>query len=138
MSPLGAIGDAGRPIEGVRTVPGHALLAEHHQHLAGRTQFEDFLAHDHAVGVLGRHAEHRCLIVYVAGPQVPVSVDGEAVRIGEQSRAKALQQLARRIEFQNRRIGVTPPDAGGVAGGHGVEAPMKDPDVAVAAGHAPG
>src|SRR5580658_8229162 len=121
-----------RPIERIRTIPGDALFANHHKHLAGRTQFEDFLAHHHAVGVLSRHAEHCRFIVYVAGPQVPFPIDCEAVRIGEQSRAKALQKLARRIEFQNRRIGIAPPDAGGVAGRHRVEAAMKDPDVAVA------
>src|SRR5579864_9548961 len=54
------------------------------------------------------------------------------MRIGEQSDAKTLQKLAGRIEFQNRRIGIATADAGGVAGGHRVEAAMKDPDVAVA------
>ena len=125
-------GNAGRPIECIRTIAGHALLAERHQHLACRTQLEDFLAHDYAFCILGRHAEHCLFIVHVADPQISVSIDGEAVRISEQSHAKALQKLARWIEFQNRRIGIAPPDAGSVAGRHGVEASMKDPDVAVA------
>ena len=59
---------AGRAIEGIRTVAGNALLAEHHQNFASRTQFEDLLAHDYAVRVLGRHAQHRRFIVYVADP----------------------------------------------------------------------
>src|SRR6266550_5039574 len=53
------------------------------------------------------------------------------MRISEQSHAKAPQKLTRRIELQNRRIRITPANAGGVAGRYRVEAPMKDPHVAV-------
>src|SRR5262249_10777000 len=73
----------------------------------------------------------RC-IVYVADPEVAFVIDGEAVRIGEESRAEAPQKLARGVEFKNRRIGVAAADAGGAACGHGVEASMKYPNVAIA------
>ena len=124
-------GHAGRPIERIRTGPGHTLLAERHQDLAIGTQLEHFLAHDHAGRVPGGHAEDRLLVVDVGHPQVSISVDGEPVVVGKQPRAKALQKLSRRIEFQNRRIRRTPADAGGLARRHDVEASMKDPDVAL-------
>src|SRR5579863_190326 len=125
--------NAGRTVEGIRTVPRHTLLADGHQNFTSRTQLQNFLAHNHARRVPGGHAENGRLVVYVADPQVPIAIDGEAVRIGEQSCTEALEKLARRIELQNRRIGFTPPDAGGVARRNRVEAPMEDPDVAVAA-----
>ena len=50
--------------------------------------------------------------------------------IGKQPRTKALQQLSRRIKFQNRRICGSSADAGGRTWGHDVEAALEDPDVA--------
>jgi hypothetical protein len=85
--------DSGRTIECVWTIAGNAFLAERHQDFALRTKFEDLLAHNHAVGILGRHAEHYRLVVHVAGPQISVRIDREAMGIGEQPDTETLQQL---------------------------------------------
>ena len=124
---------AGRPTERVRTVPGHAGPADRHQHLARGTQLEHLVAHRLAREGAGRcaggHPEHRLVTVRVGRPQVSLRVDGEAVREGEHPAAQARQQPPGRRELQNRRVGA--PDAGGRARGHGVEAAVEDPDVAV-------
>src|SRR5207248_5292925 len=41
--------NAGRSVEGITTIPGHALLANYHQHIARRTQFDEFMAPDHTI-----------------------------------------------------------------------------------------
>src|SRR5215467_15628442 len=64
-------GDAGRPVERIRTIAGHSLLAKHHQNLAVRADLEHLLAHHDAGGVPGRHAEHCFTVVDIARPKVP-------------------------------------------------------------------
>ena len=91
---IGCHRHAGWPIEPIRTGSGHALLAKHHQHLAVGAQLQDFLAHDGSGRISGRHPEDCLLVVDVSYPQVPISVDREAVGIGKQSRAKTLQKFA--------------------------------------------
>src|SRR5215475_13086340 len=59
-------------------------------------------------------------------------VDREPVWIDKHAGAKALEQLAGRIELQDRRIGLAATETGGDAGRHRVEAAMEDPNIAVA------
>src|SRR5215472_4175918 len=125
-------GDASRTVECVRAVAGNTRLTQHHQNFAIGVQLEDFLAHDVAGVVPGRHAEHRFTVVDIARPKVSVVVDGKSVRIRKQSRTEAFEKNTRRVEFQDRRIGLTAINAGGAAGRHDIEATMKYPDVAVA------
>jgi hypothetical protein len=49
----------------------------------------------------------------------------------EQSDAETPEKLARRTEFQNRRIGIASIEASGVTGGLVVETAVKNPDIAV-------
>src|SRR5262249_25746383 len=48
---------AGRPVEGVRTTPTNAHLAEHHQYLAVLVDLENLLSEDDTLGIACRHAE---------------------------------------------------------------------------------
>ena len=128
---VGRNGNARRPIERVRPVSADACRADRHQHFPVRTDLQDLLAHRDALRVFRGHAEDRLLVVRIRRPDVPVFVDGESVRMREQSHAEALEKLARRIELQNRRVGVSPIDARGVAVGLIVETAVKHPDVAV-------
>src|ERR1700694_3190783 len=125
---IGRNGNAGRLIESVRAITLHYLLAEGHQHLAGRTQFEDLMAPGHAVRVFSGHTEYRLVCIGVARPHVSLPIDSEPMRKGEHPPAKVRQKFAGRIKFQNRRLRSA--DAGGGARGYGIEASMEDPDVA--------
>ena len=57
-----------RPIERIRTIPRHPLLAQHHQHLPRRTQLKHLLPSNHALRILRRHAQHCRFIVHIANP----------------------------------------------------------------------
>ena len=59
---------AGRPIERIRTVSGHALSAERHQHLAVGGELQHLLTHHHACCVPGRHAKHHLSVIDVGCP----------------------------------------------------------------------
>ena len=111
---------------------GDPHLAQRHQHLAVRVELEHLVAEHGAVLVAGRHAEDCLLVVDVACVDVSVGIDREGVRIGEHPGAEAPHQLAGRIEFQNRWIGVSALQATRVARRQGVEAPIEHPDMAVA------
>ena len=126
---IGRNGDAGRLVEGVRAIALDSLLAERHQNLARRTHLEDLMAPHQAALILGGQAEHRLVRISVADPHVALGVDGKSVREREHAAAEAGQKFSSRVEFQNRRLRAA--HARGGAGGFGVEAPMKDPDVAL-------
>src|SRR5262249_5768979 len=90
-----------RTIEGVGAVTSTPRLAERHQHLSFLAEFEYLVTLAIFAGRVGR-------------PDVAVAVDMETVRLIEHSLAKHLQDLARRIELNDRRdvralTGVLPP-----------------------------
>ena len=80
----------GRCVELVRTVAGDTGLAERHQHPAVRTELEDLVA----LSVLAEP---------VGDPDIAIAVDMQAMREKQQPLAERLHQLARRIEFEDRR-----------------------------------
>src|SRR5687767_14744674 len=92
-------------IECVWPDPADAWCADRHQHLAGRTDLENLLAHRDTLSVLRRDAEDRFLVISVGCPDVPVLVDSESVRVRKESDAEALQKPARRVELQDRWVG---------------------------------
>src|SRR5215467_2020637 len=108
---IGRNGDPAGLIEGIGPISRHALLAEGHQHTAGWTQLEDLVAPGEAVRALSRQPEHRLSCVGVTCPNISLRVDSKAMRKRKHPAAKASQKLARRIEFQNRRLGAA--DTGG-------------------------
>jgi hypothetical protein len=126
---IGRNGDAGRLVEGVRAITLDSLLAERHQNLARGAQLEDLMTPHQSALILGGQAEHRLVRISVADPHVALGVDGKSVREREPATAEAGQKFSSRVEFQNRRLRAA--HAGGGAGGFGIEAPMKDPDVAL-------
>src|SRR5262249_33248491 len=67
----------------------------------------------------------------IGRPYVPVLVDGESVRVGEQACPDASEKPARRVELQDRRIGVASVETRRIAGRLVVEASVKHPNVAV-------
>src|SRR5262245_43666618 len=101
-----------RTIEGVGPVTGNSRLAERHQHLSVRVELEHLVALAILPGRVGR-------------PDVAVAVDMETVRLIEHSLAKHLQDLARRIELNDRR------DVRALLTGASL-APLKRPDIAIA------
>src|SRR5262249_24941507 len=103
--------DVAGAVERVRPVAGDARLAQGHQHLAFRAEFEDLVA----FAVLTRR---------IARPDVAVPVDVGAVRLIEHSRPEHPQYLARRIELDDGR------QARAFAVGRA--AALEDPDVAFA------
>src|SRR5262245_26152927 len=100
-----------RTIEGVGPVTSNPRLAERHQHLSFRAEFEYLVTLAIFAGRVGR-------------PDVAVAVDMETVRLIEHSLAKHLQDLARRIELNDRR------DVRALTGAS--PAPLKRPDIAIA------
>src|SRR5713101_1345086 len=121
----------GRPVKRIGAIPGDAWRSDPHQYFAGRTDLQDFLSHRDALRVPGGHAEDGLLVVCVGRPDVPVVVEGESVRVGEEPDAEALEQPARRIEFQNRRVGIASIETRGVTIRLVVEAAVKNPNTAV-------
>src|SRR5215510_15996806 len=103
--------DVAGPIEGVGSVAGNPCLTERHQHLSFRAEFEYLVTLAIFAGRVGR-------------PDVAVAVDMETVRLIEHSLAKHLQDLARRIELNDRC------DVRALAGAS--PAPLKRPDIAIA------
>ena len=75
-----------RPIEETRRVTWHAGLAECHQHLSFGTELDDGVALP-------------VLAISVGDVDVALLIDGNAVREHEHAGAKALDQLASRVEF---------------------------------------
>src|SRR6516162_11487354 len=102
---------AGRPIEGIRTAPADAHLAEHHQHLAVLVELEDLLSEDDTRGIARRNAEYGLFVIDIGEPQIALMVDRKSVRIGNHAAANALEQLAGGIKLQDWRLAAT--DAGG-------------------------
>jgi hypothetical protein len=105
-------GNVGRAAEQVVAATGDARLAERHQELAVRTEFEDLVA------LALRH--HR-----VGYPDVAVPIDSDAVGLHEHAVAEALHHVAGPIESEDRRIrAVERPD---VAIGRGIGALASGP-----------
>src|SRR5262245_1421923 len=127
--------DPGRRIEGIGTIASNARLAKRHQHLALWTELEYLMSPRGALegprGGLRRHAEHHVVLVCVAGPNVALVIDGEAVRKREDALAEAGQKPAGLVELQDRRVAVAT-DACCRASRHVVEASMEHPDIAFA------
>jgi len=109
----------------------HARHAQRHEHVAAGADLDDGLPDRHSSRVLCRYAENRVLVVRVGGPEVPVAIDREAVRVREQPHANAPHERSAWREFEQWRIGVAPVQARGVAARLVVEAAMEHPDVAV-------
>src|SRR6058998_42153 len=125
---VGSNADTGRPVEQVRPISPHAWYTDRHQHLAGGTYLQNLLANCNSLHVPGGDL----LIVRVGGPEIAVLVDGEPVRVCEQSHPEASEKPACGIEFKDGRVGLAAIEARGVAGRLVVEAPVKHPDVAIA------
>src|SRR5439155_6207844 len=82
--------DIGRLIERVRTVASDSRFAERHQELSIRAELEHLLTPSIFPGP-------------VSHPDVSFPVDVDPVRIDEQSCAKTLHELARRIKLEDGR-----------------------------------
>ena len=89
MSPFGAVTTADGALNSSGPLPGVSGLAERHQHLAVGAELEHLVAFAVAAEAVGH-------------PHVAVAVDVQAVREQQQAGAEALQQLAGRIEFEDR------------------------------------
>src|SRR5437870_969043 len=99
---IGRNGDSSRTVKQIRPAPAHAFRPNRHQHLARRTYLEDLLTHRDALRVLRGHAEDGLLVICIGRPDIPVVVDGESMRMREQSDAEALQKPACRTELEDR------------------------------------
>ena len=131
---VGRNGHAGWTVERVRSVATHAFRADCPEHLAGRADLADHLAHGHALLVPGSHAENGLVVIGIGGPDVSVPVDGESVWMREESGTEAPQKPSCGSEFENRRVGVASIETGRIAGRFVVEAAVEDPNVAVRSG----
>ena len=126
-------GDSGRPVEEIRTNPANAGCADGHQLLEALSpgaQLEDRLPHRGALRVLGRHTEDERLVVAIRRPDVSIVIHREPVRVSEQTHPKTPDECARRVELQNRRVGVAAIEACGIAVRLVVETAVEDPDIA--------
>jgi len=65
------------------------------------------------------------IFICITRPDVSLRINSKSVKETRTSPAKARQKLAQWIKFQNRRLMTA--DAGGIAGGFGVETSMKIP-----------
>ncbi len=128
---VGRNGDARRLVERILSRSANTRRADRHQYFSRRAHLEHLLAHRHALRVLRGHAEDRLFIVGVGHPEIAVRVDGESVRMREEPDAQGLHEFPRRIELQNRRVGVAAIEARGVSVGLVVETAMKHPDMPV-------
>ena len=86
ISPLAATATSVGRVELILSGPGDAFLSERHQHFAIRaTEFEHLMA------------------AVVGNPEIAVLVHRQLVRARRTSRAKVFQQLAGRVELEDRR-----------------------------------
>src|SRR5690349_13491705 len=110
MSPFGATATLVGRSKASGPVPATPGLPSVINTLPCGLRLSTFLSDDHARCIPVGHAKNRFLIIDVRDPQVSITIDREAVIICKEPDTKALQKLARRIEFQDWRIHRTTAD----------------------------
>ena len=80
---IGRNGNTSWLVKRIWSIPGRSFLSDHHQYFAGRTQLQDFLAHQYVFRVGGGHAAYGDLVIRIGCPKIPILIDGEPVRMRE-------------------------------------------------------